>query len=329
MTGALLLLAAAAVFVASALAWPGRWRSWSRRVHRPLPLPITLLPGIGFALSAPGSTNWACRPAADALHHLLGAVRDLSLGARMVRARLVPQGQRAGVGPDLSDPAGAERRADLEARGRRQPRRRGRAVPPRAHPALEGDLDRARTAARSRTPSAVPEPPRAAWSCTTTGSRSAPRGSRTVCVGKTTAVAVSRGVQHRPSFRPAPAPTARSAPSGRPLGVRAARGRHAVRAIPVRGQLGKRKARESARPSGPAGEISAPRARLRADAAEVRSSTTTWTAWRSSPSSPTSRRRASAPTSWSPSRRSASGLRSRATPRCPCAPRARCCSATG
>ena len=54
MIGALVLVVAA-VLVASALAWTGRWRSWSRRVFTgPLPLPITLLPEIGFALFGAG-----------------------------------------------------------------------------------------------------------------------------------------------------------------------------------------------------------------------------------------------------------------------------------
>jgi hypothetical protein len=55
MTGVLLLIVAAGILAASALAWTGRWRSWSRRVLTgPLPMPITLLPGLGLALVASG-----------------------------------------------------------------------------------------------------------------------------------------------------------------------------------------------------------------------------------------------------------------------------------
>ena len=160
-------------------------------------------------------TGRAGRVADTALRHLPGAVRDLSLGALMVGARLVPRGAacRSRARPVRSRHGAELRRADLEARRRRQPRRRGRAVRrPRAHPALEGDLGRARgRAARSRTPSAAPEPPRAAWSCTTTVCvpRLGARGP--YARGRDGRRDQARGVQHRPRRRPVPAPTARSA----------------------------------------------------------------------------------------------------------------------
>ena len=131
MTGALLLLAAAAVFVASALAWTGRWRSWSRRVFTgPLPLPITLLPGIGFALV--GAGLYELGVPAGPLTPLFIIFLALFVIYFWAPAWWGPawfrEEQRAGVGPDLSDPATAlsYAGADLEARGRRQPRRRGR-----------------------------------------------------------------------------------------------------------------------------------------------------------------------------------------------------------
>ena len=55
MVSALLLAAGVALLGASALAWTGRWRTWSRRVFTgPLPLPISLLPGLGLALVGTG-----------------------------------------------------------------------------------------------------------------------------------------------------------------------------------------------------------------------------------------------------------------------------------
>jgi hypothetical protein len=55
MTGVLLLIVAAGFLGASALAWTGRWHKWSRRVLTgPLPMPITLLPGLGLACVATG-----------------------------------------------------------------------------------------------------------------------------------------------------------------------------------------------------------------------------------------------------------------------------------
>jgi hypothetical protein len=50
MTAALLLLVGIACLAAAALAWSGRWRAWSRRFPLgPLAVPITIVPGVGFA----------------------------------------------------------------------------------------------------------------------------------------------------------------------------------------------------------------------------------------------------------------------------------------
>jgi hypothetical protein len=55
MTGVLALAVGAGLLGAAALAWTGRWRSWSRQVLTgPLPVPITLLPGLGLAFTAAG-----------------------------------------------------------------------------------------------------------------------------------------------------------------------------------------------------------------------------------------------------------------------------------
>ena len=145
MTGALVLLAAAAVFVASALAWTGRWRSWSRRVFTgPLPLPITLLPGIGFALVAAGLYELGV-PAGPLIPLFLVFLALFVIylwapswwGPAWFREE-----RRAGVGPDLSDPAtalsyaaltskpaGADSRAAVAERfGDREPIRRWKAT---------------------------------------------------------------------------------------------------------------------------------------------------------------------------------------------------------
>jgi hypothetical protein len=70
MTGVLLLIGGAAILAVSALAWTGRWRSWHRQVLTgPLPAPITLYPGVGFALSAPGwRSSLRSKPAATAVY---------------------------------------------------------------------------------------------------------------------------------------------------------------------------------------------------------------------------------------------------------------------
>jgi hypothetical protein len=145
MTGALSLLAAAVMLVASALAWTGRWRAWSRRVFTgPLPLPITLLPGLGLALIGAGLYEFGI-PAGPLTPLLLGFLALFVLylwapswwGPAWFREE-----QRRGIEPDLSDPAtalsygaltskpaGADSRAAVAERfGGREPIRRWRAT---------------------------------------------------------------------------------------------------------------------------------------------------------------------------------------------------------
>lgn len=110
MTGALALLAAALLLGAAALAWSGRWRGWSRRVFTgPLPLPITLVPGLGIALVGAGPYELGVPLAATAPFF----VAFLALNALYLWApawwgpRWFRDERRDGIRPDLGDTATA------------------------------------------------------------------------------------------------------------------------------------------------------------------------------------------------------------------------------
>jgi hypothetical protein len=110
MAGVLLLAVAAALLAASALAWTGRWRTWSRRVLTgPLPMPISLLPGLGLAAGAAGLYELGA-PLAVAAPFF---VAFLALFVLYVWAppwwgpAWYRKEREKGVSPDLSDPATA------------------------------------------------------------------------------------------------------------------------------------------------------------------------------------------------------------------------------
>ena len=110
MVGALLLVAAAVLLGASALAWTGRWRAWSRRIFTgPLPLPISLLPGLGLALIGAGLYELGAPMGVAAPFF----VAFLALFALYVWAppwwgpAWYREERERGVEPDLSDPATA------------------------------------------------------------------------------------------------------------------------------------------------------------------------------------------------------------------------------
>lgn len=104
--GVLALIAGAACIGAAALAWTGRWRRWSRRTATgPLPLPITLLPGIGFALA--GAGLWyldVAKPLATlGLLALLAAIGLYLSAPQWWGPRWFREERERGVDPDLSD----------------------------------------------------------------------------------------------------------------------------------------------------------------------------------------------------------------------------------
>lgn len=110
MTSALLLCTGMSCLAAAALAWSGRWRVWSRRVTTgPLPLPITILPGLGFGALGAGLHEAGVRSDATSLL-FLPMVAGLVLyfwapdwwGPKWLREE-----RARGPQPDLSDPATA------------------------------------------------------------------------------------------------------------------------------------------------------------------------------------------------------------------------------
>ena len=107
MAGPFALLAAAILLAVAALAWTGRWRSWSRQVFTgPLPLPITLVPGLGLALVAAGLYELGV-PVGPLTPLVLGFLALFVLylwapdwwGPEWLREQ-----RRQGIAPDLADP---------------------------------------------------------------------------------------------------------------------------------------------------------------------------------------------------------------------------------
>jgi hypothetical protein len=107
---AVLIAAGAALLGASALAWTGRWRAWSRRVFTgPLPLPISLLPGLGLALVGTGLYELGAPMGAAAPFFVAFlALFVLYVWAPSWWGPAWYREERArGVEPDLTDPATA------------------------------------------------------------------------------------------------------------------------------------------------------------------------------------------------------------------------------
>jgi hypothetical protein len=110
MTGVLLLIVAAGMLGAFALAWTGRWRTWSRRVLTgPLPMPITLLPGLGLAFVASGLYELGA-PLGVAAPFFVAFLLCFVLylwAPDWWGPRWMKEERRDGIQPDLSDPATA------------------------------------------------------------------------------------------------------------------------------------------------------------------------------------------------------------------------------
>jgi hypothetical protein len=106
MTGALLLIAGVVMLGIAALAWSGRWRSWSRRFLIGPTMLVTLIPGLGIGLVGGGLAD-ATGSDGPGVVALLGLVAGAVLffwSPEWFGPRWLRDERRAGIQPDLSDP---------------------------------------------------------------------------------------------------------------------------------------------------------------------------------------------------------------------------------